>query len=1278
MARLVLSAGQTAARALSQIGPAAARWAAQTAISHLSGGRTEGPRVEEIPIQTSTDGAAMAKVFGRARLAGQVIWASRFVEQAQKTSAGGKGGGPSQVDYTYSISFAVGLCEGDISGIGRIWANGALLDPSRYAFRIHTGGEDQLPDALIEAIEGADAPAFRGTAYVVFEDLPLDEFGYRIPNLSFEVFRPVREGIEPSMEERITGVNLIPGSGEFSYASEPVMRILGPGRETAENQHSGRGVTDFIAAIDDLQRDLPNCKSVQLIVSWFGNDLRCGSCLIQPGIEGRDKQTRPDIWSVAGQDRASAYLISQQDGKPVYGGTPSDASVIAAIKALKSRGFKVSLYPFILMDVPAGNGLADPYGGAEQAVFPWRGRITCHPAAGQVGTADGTVQAETQIASLFNASQANNYSVSGESVAYSGPANWGLNRFILHCAALAKAAGGVDGFLISSEMVALTTIRGASGQYPAVDQLKLLAAEARSLLGPSTRLSYAADWSEYSGHQPGGGEKIFHLDPLWSDANIDAVAIDWYVPLSDWREGDEHLDKAIASGPHDTAYLTSQIEGGEGYDWYYASQADRDGQVRTAISGDIYGEDWIWRYKDLASWWGQAHHDRLGGVRSVTPTSWQAQSKPIWLTEIGCPAIDKGANQPNVFVDPKSSESLFPYYSTGVRDDLIQRRYIEAMTAYWDVGAGNNPISSVYGANMIDTALTHVWAYDVRPWPDFPARSDIWADGENWRLGHWLNGRVGLVPVAGIVREVCKEARLDAFDVSRLDDLIAGYQITGPVSGRRALEPLAQVLGFEVYSRFDGVHFVSAGRGEATPFNLQRDGLDASFEFQLTQTPPFEMPLDLRLSFIDDMAEYRPGQSYARMSFGNVRVASWQAPVLCDPDLARTWCQAGLEDLHRQSRLTSFALPPSALALETGDVVSLNDETMNLCALEGADSRRASVCAQSARTAQIRGGLSGVGTNTPILPARPELAVLDLPLLEDTQNERDGPLLAAFAEPWPGALSIDVQMASGLFENRVHLSAPAVMGQLTSDLPPGPIGRWDSAGSIAVEIYGGVLESVETLDVLNGANICAIETSPDEWEIIQFANAVLTGERAYHLTNLLRGQKGSDASFGASIGARVVFIESGLDALSMKPSESGLDVQIRAVPSGLPNDHVQIGQTSFVWTRSDLKPYAPVHVRASHVSGSLTINWIRQSRIGGDDWRAEEIALGEAFERYRLELMLGEAVLFSDDINSSQKVFSDSELIAIYGALPISVDVRIAQISERYGPGSMARHVLDL
>ncbi|MBD3788633.1 MAG: glycoside hydrolase TIM-barrel-like domain-containing protein, partial [Sphingomonadales bacterium] len=412
-------------------------------------------------------------------------------------------------------------------------------------------------------------------------------------------------------------------------------------------------------------------------------------------------------------------------------------------------------------DVPPGNTLPNPYSdnAAEtgQPTFPWRGRITCSPAAGFAGTVDKTTTAASQVAALFGAATPASFSVSGQSVSWTGtPGDWGLRRMVLHYAHLCAAAGGVDAFLIGTEMPGLTTIRSGASTYPAVQAYRDLLADVRSILGSGTRIGYAADWSEYFGHQPGdgSGDVFFHLDPLWADPEIDFVGIDNYMPLSDWRDGFEHAD-AQEGWPaiYDRAYLQGNIAGGEGFDWFYASPADRSAQVRTPIT-DGAGKPWVFRYKDLRAWWSNAHYDRPGGVESGTPTAWAPQSKPIWFTELGCPAIDRGTNQPNVFFDPKSSESFTPHFSRGWRDDAIQRAYLEATYLWWGEAA-NNPVSSVYGGRMVHVPECAAWTWDARPYPFFPALTDVWTDGANWRLGHWLTGRLGAVSLAALVRHLC-------------------------------------------------------------------------------------------------------------------------------------------------------------------------------------------------------------------------------------------------------------------------------------------------------------------------------------------------------------------------------------------------------------------------------------------------------------------------------------------------------------------------------------------
>ena len=167
--------------------------------------KRNGPRLTDINVQASTEGAPIPRVYGRIRVAGQLLWASRFKETTTTTTTGGGKGAASpavkETDYLYSISFAVGLCAGVVTKIGRVWADGNLIDLSGYTTRFYPGDEAQLADPLIEEIEGAgNTPAYRGLAVVVFEDMPLADFGNRIPQLQFEVIRAISSDNPSALE----------------------------------------------------------------------------------------------------------------------------------------------------------------------------------------------------------------------------------------------------------------------------------------------------------------------------------------------------------------------------------------------------------------------------------------------------------------------------------------------------------------------------------------------------------------------------------------------------------------------------------------------------------------------------------------------------------------------------------------------------------------------------------------------------------------------------------------------------------------------------------------------------------------------------------------------------------------------------------------------------------------------------------------------------------------------------------------------------------------------
>ncbi len=396
-----------------------------------------------------------------------MIWATRFEEEAVYSATkpkGGKGGLSKrktsiEVSYRYSANVAIGLCEGPIAFVRRVWADGKPIDLTEVTMRVHLGTEEQEPDPLILAKQGTGgAPAYRGLAYVMFERLALENFGNRLPQFSFEVVRPVH-----GLCRRIRAVNIIPGAGEYVYEPEIVSVAGALGASRLPNRTQLTHPTDWHASLDALQALCPNLAHVALVVTWFGNDLRAGECRITPRIEPDSADADPHPWSVAGLVRATAQPVSLVNGAPAFGGTPSDGSVVRAIRDLKARGIKVTLYPFVMMDVPNGNARPDPWTGApSQPVYPWRGRITCDPAPGRAGTADGTAEAGRQIGAFAGACTAAQFSTDGDRVLYAGPADWSLSRLVLHAAALGRAAGGVDSLVIGSELVGLTRVRGVA------------------------------------------------------------------------------------------------------------------------------------------------------------------------------------------------------------------------------------------------------------------------------------------------------------------------------------------------------------------------------------------------------------------------------------------------------------------------------------------------------------------------------------------------------------------------------------------------------------------------------------------------------------------------------------------------------------------------------------------------------------------------------------------------------------------------------------------------
>jgi len=172
------------------------------------GPKIEGPRLSDTQQQTSCYGAQIPRVYGNCATFCNIFWIENnaLKEVSHTESQGGKGGGgPETTTYAYFGTFAAGICSvpaGEAKILGRIWLRGKLFydptDPSPGAqfengsagdyFTFYSGADDQLPDDRMQAALGIDStPAYRGLCYIVFKDLPMEDYGNSIVGVQVKV-----------------------------------------------------------------------------------------------------------------------------------------------------------------------------------------------------------------------------------------------------------------------------------------------------------------------------------------------------------------------------------------------------------------------------------------------------------------------------------------------------------------------------------------------------------------------------------------------------------------------------------------------------------------------------------------------------------------------------------------------------------------------------------------------------------------------------------------------------------------------------------------------------------------------------------------------------------------------------------------------------------------------------------------------------------------------------------------------------------------------------------
>ncbi|WP_353642134.1 glycoside hydrolase TIM-barrel-like domain-containing protein [Mesorhizobium sp. WSM2239] len=659
------------------------------------------------------------------------------------------------------------------------------------------------------------------------------------------------------------------------------------------------------------------------------------------------------------------------------------------------------------------------------------------------------------------------------------------------------------------------------------------------------------------------------------------------------------------------------------------------------------------------------------------------QFDAAWCDELGCPAVDKGPNQPNVFPDPKSAENAIPYFSGAGRSDLAQQRFLEAHASYWDPAdadfeEAHNPLSPVYGGRMVDIERVYVWAWDARPFPAFPALGDRWTDGGNWHCGHWLNGRLGSPDAGALINAILADHGLPAADVAHADGTLHGYVVADPSSARAALEPIVELFDLAVCEEAEGLVFRRRGAQNAPPAEISElvsDGGNPVIE--TVRSPDHQLPVELVLAFREPFAEYQTA-AVRNVRFGATgsRQQTIDFPGVLETGQGRALLDDWMRRIWSEREQVTFAIAEHRADIRPGAVLRLPaaevDSDFIVTEIEDGLVRRVTA-RQIARTPPSPWLPSGFGPvqTQDSLAGKPHALFLDLPSRSGSAAPQDQFRVAVWQKPWRSQTVLASPEDTG-FGFRAAVGKPADLGVLVEPLPAGFEGRIDRATAIIIELFDAEAASVSRLQFLNGANAAAIRSTIGAWEIVQFESAEEIEAGVWRLSNLLRGQLGtSDAmAAGAPAGADFVMLDDAVQPAGLRASEAGLLLNWRIGPSEADISSENFSAHTETGGLRARLPLSPVHLRCRKNAGGAEISWIRRGRIDADDWVQSEIPLGEEREDYRIEIAAAGGPVVRTALSPEQNwQYPSVDILADFGGLPVEIDVTVRQLSAAAGWG---------
>jgi len=541
------------------------------------------------------------------------------------------------------------------------------------------------------------------------------------------------------------------------------------------------------------------------------------------------------------------------------------------------------------------------------------------------------------------------------------------------------------------------------------------------------------------------------------------------------------------------------------------------------------------------------------------------------------------------------------------------------------------------------------------------------------------------IPLSDVVTTICTKSGLKTSDIdvtALASDNVSGYALVRDLNARESLAPLQRAFHFDGVESDGKIKFVKRGGSsiETIPeTQLAARAIGEGIPDLVTtiRVSEKELPSTVEVGYSNPAMDHQNGMQRAtRLITKSESVEDIELAISMTDDDARQIADIALYEawLGRSSR--EIKISRRYLFLDPTDVVTVTTasgtftiriEEMTfgepgVLILRGLDD------AGAVFSSTVTGGTADPRKTPPGLIGSTYLRLLDLPLLRDVDN---GPgfyaVARGFSTVWPGCVLFRSPDGGESFSEMMTMLNATPAGEAVSILASGPTTVFDEVNTVLVSLIGGTLTSDTEINVLNGANACAIGS-----EVLQFKTATINAEGFFVLSGLLRARRGTEQHIGThAVGDVFVLLQSStLERALGTLADLNIERIFKAPTIG--QSLFAADQSAFTNTGVGLKPLSPVHIKSIRnvpATDDITISWVRRTRIG-PEWRDfVDVPLGELTESYSIDIFDNGTVVRTLTSTSGSVVYTAAQNATDFLSVQTSVHVKVYQISADVGRG---------